>query len=304
MRFLDIIKQNQKEILIGEIGAMLHDIGKAHPDFIRSKSIEEIKGLPHHARGIDKLLKPELIELFKNIKINIDNEEKTIYDLISLHHNAKGKILKYLESCDHLQSADDKGIVRKKQPLDNVLISSPFGFNKEKIDLANQQKSLDDLQSNLIGLFQKYLNESLDIKCFRKCLFNNLKTTFSHSLGETRIPSNDVTLWDHTFSTAAVFKSILCAIALGETPDSKEIKWSVLGFCWDGIGFINKGRKIADILERNKIIEKIKRELEDKFENEFPIGNVIYEDNNGIYFTFPELIKNNQKEVAKECAES
>jgi len=310
MSNLDKIQKNQKEILIGEIGAMLHDIGKAHPDFIRSHCLEEIKGLPHHARDIDKLLKSELIELLKKTKININNEEKTIYDLILLHHNAKGNILTYLASCDRLQSADDKGSVRRKQPLDNVVISSPFGFNKEKIDFGRQQKLFDDLQDYLIGWIQFCLNGSSNTECFRKCLINNLKTTFSHSLGETRIPSNDVTLWDHAFSTAAVFKSILCAIALGETPDFNKITWSVLGFCWDGVGFINKGRKIADILERNKIIEDIKRQLEDKFENEIPIGNVIYEDNNGIYFTFPtfpelkeELDKDKRKQVAKECAE-
>lgn len=309
MRFLDIIKQNQKEILIGEIGAMLHDIGKAHPDFIKKQS--STGGFQFEHANIDEFLDKNLVSLIKNTTFKIDGRDGNIYSLITEHHqDSKNDFVKFLKKCDQLQSADDKGIVRKKQPLDNVLISSPFGFNKEKIDLANQQKSLENLQSNLIDLFQKYLNESLDIKCFRKCLFNNLKTTFSHSLGETRIPSNDVTLWDHSFSTAAVFKSILCAIALGEEPKSKQIKWSVLGFCWDGIGFINKGRKIADILERNKIIEKIKRELEDKFENEFPIGNVIYEDNNGIYFTFPpfpelieELDKDKRKHVAKECAE-
>ena len=132
---------------------------------------------------------------------------------------------------------------------------------------------------------------------------NNLKTTFSHALGETRIPSNDVTLWDHSYSTASLFKSVLCEIALDEEPDPGQLQWRVLGFCWDGIGFINKGKKIADILKRNEIIEEMKIELKEKFEEEIPIGNAIYEDINGVYFTFPTLKDDNAKELAKECAE-
>ncbi|HOQ17823.1 MAG TPA: CRISPR-associated protein Csx11, partial [Defluviitaleaceae bacterium] len=59
--------------------------------------------------------------------------------------------------------------------------------------------------------------------------------------------------------------------------------------------------KIADILNRNEIIEDIKNNLTEKFEVKIPIGNVIYEDNNGIYFTFPEL-NNNSELLAEECA--
>ena len=35
------IEMHRETILTGEIGALLHDIGKLHPDFIKSKSVEE-----------------------------------------------------------------------------------------------------------------------------------------------------------------------------------------------------------------------------------------------------------------------
>jgi CRISPR-associated Csx11 family protein len=300
---IEKIKNKRDNILLGEIGAMLHDIGKCHPDFIRQQSVEKLERLPHHASEIDKLLNPVLIDYFKKVKIKFNNEEKSIYDFIRYHHDANGTLLKYLQSCDRLDSADDKGIVRKKQSKDETIINSPFGYPKEKIDLQCLQKKLDDLQSNLTELFQNYVSGSLDIICFRKCLMNNLKTTFSHALGETRIPANDVTLWDHSHSSASRFKSVLCSMALGETLNPNKLQWRIFGFCWDGIGFINKGKKIADILNRNEIIEEIKNKLQNEFENEKPIGNVIYEDNNGIYFTFPALTGGKLKDLAKECAE-
>jgi CRISPR-associated Csx11 family protein len=301
---IQTIIDKKKDILTGEIGALLHDIGKCHPNFIGKNSIENTPKDFKHSK-IDDFLNNNFISIIKNdkFKIEINNNETDVYKIITEHHNNNdNNIIKILKKCDQLDSADDKGIVRRKQSMDNIIISSPFGFHKENIDLNCLQKRLDDLQSNLTGLFQNYTAGNLDIICLRKFVVNNLKTTFSHALGETRIPANDVTLWDHSHSTASLFKSVLCSMTLGENPNEENLQWRILGFCWDGIGFINKGKKIADILRRNDIIEDIKVNLQNKFENEIPIGNVIYEDNNGIYFTFPALDDSKSKELARECA--
>lgn len=308
--------ENKREtILIGEIGALLHDIGKCHPDFIKGKSLEDERGLPHHAKDIDKILNSELLDLIKNekFKIKINGKETDIYSIIKEHHNRNtdNDIIKLIQHCDRLDSADDKGIVRKKQPLEDTIISSPFGYSKEKIDLQCLEKRFEDLQDNLIVLFKNYISNDKEndkenskrdkLTCFRESLISNLKTTFSHALGETRIPANDVTLWDHSYSTASQFKSVLATLVLGETPDSDKLKWRIFGISWDGINFINKGRKIAEIQARSQIIEDIKEELKGKFEDEIPIGNTIYEDKNGIYFTFPDLSNGKSKELAEEC---
>ena len=309
---IEDIKNKREIILTGEIGALFHDIGKCHPNFIKGKSLEDERGLPHHAKDIDKILNSELLDLIKNekFKIKINREETSVYSIIKDHHpykenekeNNVDKLVKsYFRPCDRLDSADDKGIVRKKQSLENTIIASPFGYSKEKIDLQCLEKRFDDLQDNLVGLFENYISNTVDISCFRKSIINNLKTTFSHALGETRIPANDVTLWDHSYSTASLFKSVLAAMVLGETQNSQQLKWRILGISCDGIGFINKGRKIAEIKARNEIIENIKKELKKKFEDEYPIGNAIYEDSNGVYFTFPDLSDCKSKELAEEC---
>lgn len=299
------IKNKNQDILTGEIGALLHDIGKCHPAFIGAQSLEHETNFAHE--DIDKFLDERLINLLKgkNCKLRINDKEIDIYSIVRKHHdrNSQNDLIDLLKSCDRLDSADDKGVVRKKQPKDSTLISSPFGFPKEKIDLLCLQKRLEDLQTNLTGLFQNYISGTLNITCFRKCLINNLKTAFSHVLGETRIPANDVTLWDHSHSTASLFKSVLCAMVLGENPDKAQLQWRIFGFCWNGIDFINRGKEVADIIQRNSIIEEIKEELKDKFENQIPIGNVAYEDNNGIYFTFPPLEGDKARALARECAE-
>lgn len=302
---LSEIKNNRETILIGEIGALLHDIGKCHPNFIKSKSIE-ITASDIHAQ-IDKFLDSTLLNLIKSKKfeINVDSQSTNIYKLITQHHEKSERkldnIVKILKRCDGKDSADDKGIVRRKQPIENTILSSPFGYPKEKIDLDCFQKRFDDLQDNLSRLFKNYISGTIDITCFRESLINNLKTAFSHALGETRIPANDVTLWDHSYSTASLFKSVLAAMTCGANPNPQNLKWRIFGICWDGLNFINKGRKIAEIQARSEIVENIKKELKRKFEDEIPIGNVVYEDTNGIYFTFPDLA-DESKDLAEECA--
>ncbi|HCZ06692.1 MAG TPA: CRISPR-associated protein Csx11 [Thermotogae bacterium] len=294
--YIEMIKKNRETILRGEIGALLHDIGKLHPNFIRKHSIEGGEKFEHG--DIDQFMKPELITLFKRIKIEVNDQNASIYDSIKFHHNPKNDILKYLEQCDRKDSADDKGIVRRKQHLDSAWISSPFGYKKEKMDLDCLQKKFDDLQDNLIELFKSYL---ADIGHLRNTLINTLKTPFSHALGETRIPANDVTLWDHSYSTASLFKSGLAGMVCGAYQSvGKELKWRIFGICWNGVEFINKGKKVAEIQSRNDVIENLKMELKQIFEKDVPVGNAIYKDTNGIYFTFPDLDK--AHDLAEECA--
>ncbi len=300
---LNKIKNKREMILTGEIGALLHDIGKLHPDFVKSKSIEKT-ATDYHAQ-IDKFLDPDLLSLIKNKKfeITIYSNTTNIYKLIAEHHNynINDGLVKLLQGCDRKDSADDKGIVRKKQSIKSTIISSPFGYPKEKIDLYCLQKRFKNLEANLIGLFRNYISGTISLTCFRESLINALKAYFPHTLGETRIPANDVTLWDHSYSTASLFKTVLAEMICGVDPDLQNLKWRIFGICWDGLGFINKGRKIAEIKARNEIIENIKKELKRKFEDEIPIGNAVYEDTNGIYFTFPDLA-DESKDLAKECA--
>lgn len=288
------IRKRRKEVLLGEIGALLHDIGKLHPNFIGTNSIEKMPPRFFHA-NIDDFLKTELIsalKAFEDLEINV--EPIRIYNIISEHHRKNN----VLQGCDRKDSADDKGIVRRKQSITDTVISSPFGYPKEKIHLNCLQKEFDDLQTLLVRLFKDYISGVVNLSLFRRMLMKEAQVFFSHGLGETRIPSNDVTLWDHSYSTASRFKSLLVAKLYGA--DTKDPELRIFGIFWNGIEFINKGRKIAEIKARKEIIERIKEKLKGKFEDEIPVGNSIYEDINGICFTFPEFER--AEELANQCA--
>lgn len=301
---------NKEAILIGEVGALLHDIGKAHPSFIKKHAVDCGKsGLPHHARGIGDILSPRLLGCLKNdrLKVKLSNkgkaDEKTVYDFICFHHperdeEVKSVLLECLISCDRKDTADDKGIVRRKQSVENTVISSPFGSPKEVIDLDLLQERFNKLDNDLSEVVERYIS-CMDLIEFRNSVMRILRDTFSHALGETRIPANDVTLWDHSYSTASLFKSALAGKVIGEEPTGR---WRLFGVNWNGWEFLERGRKIAEIQRRSEIIEEIKIELRKQFEDELPVGNAVYEDTNGIYFTFPGVDLPKAKELAEECA--
>ncbi|PMP82832.1 MAG: CRISPR-associated protein Csx11, partial [Caldisericum exile] len=151
---IEIIKNNREMILKGEIGALLHDIGKCHPDFVGKNSIENTPKDFNHT-DIGGFLSDDLINIIKNekFKLRINGQETDVYKIITEHHKGSGDIINLIKSCDRLDSADDKGIVRKKQSRENTVISSPFGYPKEKIDLQCLEKRFDDLQNTLICFF-------------------------------------------------------------------------------------------------------------------------------------------------------
>ena len=184
-------------------------------------------------------------------------DEKSVYEFIRDHHSKddkeiKSALLKYLISCDRKDSADDKGIVRRKQSIKNTVISSPFGTPKEVIDLDSLQKRFHELDNQLGDMVERYINHGMDLIELRNAIRDFLKSAFSHALGETRIPANDVTLWDHSFSTASLFKSTLAGKMLGEEPKNR---WMLFGIIWNGREFIKRA-KIADIQKEVKSSRK------------------------------------------------
>lgn len=303
------IARNRNRILTGEIGAVLHDLGKMHPDFVLKQSRENDNRQKYHEHtAIDEFVDPELVDIFKSLVIEEEEGERlAVYDIITKHHRsnkAKGFLLKAFVKCDRKDSADDKGIVRKKQSRDGTFISSPFGYPKEKIDFYKLAGMFAELQENLKGYLINWHKSGSSCRWggFRKDFLQFLEAYFSHAPGETRIPANDVTLWDHSYTAASLFKSSLVQKILEPGISERDIRWRIFGVFWNGSGFINRGRKVADIKARIRVIEAVKEKLREKLEVEVPLGNAVYEDLNGMCFTFPGLGEEKACELARACA--
>ena len=142
-------------------------------------------------------------------------------------------------------------------------------------------------------------NNPIPIEDIRRNILKSAHDTFSHVLGETRRASNDVTLWDHSYSVASLYKATLAKILMEyeysndksnyHLPDPGKLEWRILAVNFDRLHFIMKGLKIGDIKGRQEIIEKILKEIKSFIEFKYPLGNEIYRDETGIYFVIPDL---------------
>ena len=234
------------------------------------KRQDQKPAVPGH-NEIDKFLPEEIITLFRHCTFKITPTEPTIglYELITEHHgNSDSHLVQLLRQCDRLDSADDKGIVRRKQLANDTVISSPFGFPKEKIDLDCLDCRFRDLQKNLIRDLREY-------KCIRECangdsdklleelrdkVIEDIRLPYSHALGETRIPANDVTLWD--LSLIHIFMSKDDSVTLKFIPlrEIEDQEWLLLK---ETIKLIDRYGALGGRTAQGNGIIKVANDLED-----------------------------------------
>ncbi len=126
----------------------------------------------------------------------------------------------------------------------------------------------------------------------RADVFQHIRTFFTLGLADTLRPQNDTTLWEHSYAVSSILKVIAVHNLLrqqGENPIQGflDVQFGILGIGWDGMRFYSGGHKIGDIVGRKQVIEKIKDKIKELIEYDYPVGNEIYNDDNGIYFIVP-----------------
>ena len=172
------------------------------------------------------------------------------------------------------------------QTLPYVFISTAFGYEAQKVVVNTSPQSLDSRLQNLLvpPTSGKLLEE------------------FAYGLGDTRRPVNEVTLSDWAWIVAALFKpAIAVALLTNQQPGigqwkswkdkiiDHDLRWRLLRVNFDVLGLYAKAVKIADLLGYQNVVDEACAKVKKLIEEEYPLGNEIYRDSTGIYFTFPDL---------------
>ncbi|MBP9217482.1 MAG: hypothetical protein KBD39_04870 [Sterolibacterium sp.] len=136
----------------------------------------------------------------------------------------------------------------------------------------------------------------------RQQLLEALKPLLTHALGETRRPTHDVTLHHHALATASFLKAAVAEALLRQDftrwQDEKglfnpsrmgQIRFRLLGIRWDWAtltrGMLSAAALVSLSGRRREAVENL-REL---FEREEALGNLIYEDDDGVLILLPGL---------------
>ncbi|WP_202319138.1 CRISPR-associated protein Csx11 [Archaeoglobus neptunius] len=348
---LNELMENRDAILLAEIGALIHDLGKLSEEFVRSKCIEESdKNWIHHTAVIELDMHRgvkyanDIRRILKNIKININRKTIALYDFILGHHPKnwgrkekwdklesfefeypaydKGLILlKFIIASDTFDSEEDKSYCKDPQSVCGIYKSTSFGFEEDVII----PQSLKDERVKIYKVLRDWL-DSCNIREIidkRLKILNKIKESFSKTLGETRRSANDVTLWDHSYMTASMMKALLAQYILCkyfENEDNckeflKEVKqadtapkqivlntkpFKIFSVGWNLFEFLKQSHKIPDVIGRIRILEEIRNSIRKIVEEEYALGNSIYEDDFGIYFLIPSVLSDDDLKEVKE----
>ena len=307
------LEKNANAILFIELAALLHDIGKLSKGFLRyRREWQGEKGLPDpHA---DKFLenhetfKALIPKEFKDITLKLystsfDEIDFSIQKAVDEHDEPDKQdeqdVMKVIKAADKNDSAIDRNnpLYSAEQKTGQIFRSNVFGNEcgspDRVVDMDSQDGYRKKLYKDLAPLLSDYLSPKKDhfTAGQRWNILKSVHSAFIHGLSDTCRPQNDTTLWDHSYAVASIAKVLtvhnLFCDKKDIIDDFQKVKYDIWGIGWDGLKFLSYGQKIGDITARKKIINLIKNQIREIVEHQYPVGNTVYEDDNGIYFVVP-----------------
>ncbi len=307
------LRESRSLLLACEAIGWLHMAGKANPDFLRHHGGA---GVSYESKDWHKALVPawsdrlawlessnseislpgSLTEFLE--KYDAGKSESSLVGLLQAAHAMASGIEKnppaatsgYLsQDVTHMWLASPFG-----HPLRNLLADPPPvlapGAWERLLNRIGQL--LDDLQ--ILG---KSPNQDVNSWCdWREAaigLDGWLREAFLSTLAETRLPNNDVTLWDQSYVAAALFKSAAAGALLAQCKQWGDLKsntrWRVLTIGLGSRHYEARAVKIGDWTGARRDIDSFFEQVRRLIEVDLAVGSVIYRDDEALAFTFPGL---------------
>jgi len=358
---LNILAENRDSLLLAEVAAWLHDMGKCRDEHIQMHAYDKIDDLSydykkHYANILnDKYFLDQEIKLKKELKDKIylvlikDLIEKGKPNAVKIpEENILIKLLGRCHAAAHIEkeeAKDEKTLkaeINKKNDLDKLIqkkknavakkrttinelekkgIGDSSKINKLKDEISSIENEILEFQKNADAIsfrlrqvlqskdntwistpfgyeYEKIENLNLKLKNIpfdkvknRKLIIKSIQEAFVHALGETRRPTNEITLDDWSEIVAALYKASLAGLLIedGSEPDPRCLKWRFLSVRFDFEDIWGNSSSIPILLARKEWIEKGLDELKHLLEETYPLGNEVYRDENGSVFVVPDV---------------
>lgn len=198
------------------------------------------------------------------------------------------------ESSEQPPHCDFIGDMAYKDKLaDNYLWGAPPKPHKVNPDCLDVWRDWLYKYLNNNNKLGKYLENPESAK--RIEILGAIRYAFDQGMADTTRPGNDTTLWEHTYSVAALFKAAVLNYANNKTgeyyKDFSEFKFGLLGIGWNGLAYMANVPRLGDGLARHAVIKEIIKQLREEIEWNNPLGSLVYWDTNQVVFLVPEYIK-------------
>ena len=310
----EVLRNHRPLLLSMETVGWLHMTGKANPEFLRNtggakngyneKQWYRQPGMPFDWNIILKWVQDGYSDLlFPN------SPDK----FITGHQDKNSGLLGLLQAAHGIVSGIEKNLPNNaseylNQDLTQMWLSTAFGYPVRNLLSDPPEILKEGGWTQLISSVYQCLSDLENLGKFctsvehwwawrEKAIGSEgfLRKAFTSTLAETRLPNNDVTLWDQSYVAAALFKSALAGALLDENfPWNNEnlkqqIRWRLLSI---GIGFDHyeeRSVRIGDFLGAKSAIDTFFEEVRKFIEVDLAIGAMLYKDDSVVIFSFPGL---------------
>lgn len=120
-----------------------------------------------------------------------------------------------------------------------------------------------------------------------------LRHALASTLAETRLPNNDVALWDQSYVAAALFKSAAAGLVLSPAANwqslnlKSQTRWRVLTVAFGSEHYEARAVRIGDWAGARQQIESFFDDVCRLVEVDLAVGSLLYRDDQALAFTFP-----------------
>lgn len=304
-----LLRDNRAALLVCEAIGWLHMARKACPDFLQKEASDGAKA----ATTWDELEWPteDVIRRFGTLP-RIGQQDIRPFELFKDYGDSSGGLLGLLQAAHAMASGIEKNHSPNsteylKQTLANTWLTTAFGYPVQNLlgtsppailasDAWSKLKAqIDTLIVELAARVKEPNNVSEWVEWRNRAIGESgwLREAFTSTLAETRVPNNDVTLWDQSFITAALFKAAAAGAVLAGTAFEwgnrvkDNTQWRVLTV---GIGaehYEARAVRIGDWAGTRDEIAAFFDEVCVFIEVDLALGACVYRDERTLAFTFP-----------------
>lgn len=335
-QMLDTLRQYRPLLLACEAIGWLHMTGKAHPDFLRHHGGAGVDydDLSWHRNQTPPFPWSDRLAWLKNGAWVIPSAQwpASLTDFLEKHRGSDGGLLGLLQAAHGMASGIEKNLppatsTYLNQDSTHMWLASPFGHPVKNL-LVNPPQLLrkggwEDLLRNISTLLEDlqalgnpnppHTSNDLDGWWqWREGAIGPhgwLREAFLSTLAETRLPNNDVTLWDQSYVAAALFKSAVAGAVLSIENFSwdkglkQQTRWRVLTVGFGARHYEARAVKIGDWTGAQREIERFFEKVRRFIEVDLAIGSLVYRDDEMLAFTFPGERADDQGGVNQRTAE-
>jgi hypothetical protein len=314
------LRAHRPLLLAMEAVGWLHMAGKARVEFLREQAGQQAgyDDRRWHENESPPFPWHDLLEWAKTQFANVDGVAvgwpATLTDFLTKHRDTGGSgLLGLLQAGHAMASGIEKNLPKATsnylgQDATHLWLSSAFGQPARNLLIDPPEVLTEAGWGRLVREIGRVLEElkslgtggTTDVQTWQRWReaaigsSSHLRRAFSSTLAETRLPNNDVTLWDQSFTAAALFKSAVAGAVLEgsafpwtESAVKQNTLWSLLTVGLGADHYEARAVRIGDWTGARLTLDDFFERVRTLVEFDLGVGSLLYRDGSVQVFSFP-----------------